>query len=53
MHRRENFGEPIANVCKAVASLSKKRTDVEIIFPVHPNPNVRSVVFEAHQIFLT
>ena len=45
MHRRENFGNPIANVCKAVLSLSAELTDVEIIFPVHPNPNVRRVVF--------
>ena len=38
-HRRENFGEGFKQICKAISSISK-RTDVEIIYPVHLNPNV-------------
>lgn len=40
-HRRENLGEGLNNVMQAILELSK-RSDVEIIFPVHPNPKVRS-----------
>jgi len=43
-HRRESFGEGIANLCRALARLAC-RDDVQIFFPVHPNPNVREVVF--------
>lgn len=42
-HRRENFGEGMENICSVIKQLAA-RTDVEIIFPVHLNPNVRSVV---------
>ncbi len=42
-HRRENFGEPLEQVCKALLELAKVR-DVEILYPVHPNPNVRAAV---------
>ena len=38
-HRRENFGEGILNICQALIKISKL-TDVEIIFPVHLNPNI-------------
>jgi UDP-N-acetylglucosamine 2-epimerase (non-hydrolysing) len=41
-HRRENFGEPFAAVCGALRELAD-RSDVEILYPVHPNPNVRDV----------
>ncbi len=40
-HRRESFGPPILDICRAIAELSE-RDDVQIIWPVHPNPNVRS-----------
>lgn len=42
-HRRENFGDPILNICRAIRKLAS-RTDVQIVYPVHPNPNVRDVV---------
>ena len=42
-HRRENFGEGMANIAAAIAELSE-RDDVAVIFPVHPNPNVRPVM---------
>ncbi|MCP0913406.1 MULTISPECIES: non-hydrolyzing UDP-N-acetylglucosamine 2-epimerase [Legionella] len=40
-HRRENFGEPIKNICQAVIKLSKQFPHVHFLFPVHPNPNVQ------------
>lgn len=42
-HRRENFDGGIQRICTALKTLSK-RGDVQIVYPVHPNPNVRSVV---------
>ncbi len=45
-HRRESFGEGMVNICGALAELAQ-RPDVEIVFPVHPNPNVRSIVHKA------
>lgn len=43
-HRRENLGEPMRHVYQALRSLVEEFDDVEIIFPVHKNPKVRSVV---------
>lgn len=43
-HRRENFGAPLERVCKAILTLVKRNTDIEVIYPVHPNPNVRKTV---------
>lgn len=40
-HRRENFGEPLRQICAAIADIAKARPDVVVVFPVHPNPNVR------------
>lgn len=42
-HRRENFGEPMENICKALMQLAN-RGDVEIVYPVHLNPNVQEPV---------
>ncbi len=42
-HRRENFGGGMENIAGAVADIAA-RPDVAVIFPVHPNPNVRSVM---------
>lgn len=42
-HRRENFDGGIQRICAALRTLAA-RPDVQIVFPVHPNPNVRSVV---------
>jgi len=43
-HRRENFGDAFENMCQAMLAISK-RTDVQLVFPVHMNPNVREIVF--------
>ena len=42
-HRRENFGDGLLQLCAALKALSKKE-NVQVVFPVHLNPNVRSVV---------
>lgn len=42
-HRRESFGEGMENICKAIREVAS-RSDVEIVFPVHLNPNVQKVV---------
>jgi UDP-N-acetylglucosamine 2-epimerase (non-hydrolysing) len=42
-HRRESFGEGFIRICEAVAELSG-RPDVQIVWPVHPNPNVQRAV---------
>lgn len=42
-HRRENFGQGFDNICEAVKEIAKN-TDVEIIYPVHLNPNVKEPV---------
>jgi UDP-N-acetylglucosamine 2-epimerase (non-hydrolysing) len=39
-HRRESYGEGFADICQAIATLAK-RGDVQIVFPIHRNPNVR------------
>jgi UDP-N-acetylglucosamine 2-epimerase (non-hydrolysing) len=43
-HRRENFGEPLEGICSALKQLAG-RGDVEIIYPVHLNPNVQETVY--------
>ena len=45
-HRRENFGEPIREICKAILELVNNNQDIEVVYPVHPNPNVRKPVYE-------
>jgi len=45
-HRRENFGKPIREICNAIRTLADNNDDVEILYPVHPNPNIKSVVNE-------
>lgn len=45
-HRRENHGEPLERICKAIKEIAETE-DVEIVLPVHLNPNVKSVV-ESH-----
>jgi len=45
-HRRENLGEPMRHVYKALRQLTEEFADVEVVFPVHKNPKVREVVQE-------
>ena len=40
-HRRENWGEPLENICGALKELVHLYKDIEIVYPVHPNPNVQ------------
>jgi len=43
-HRRENFGAPLEAICDAIVDLSERHANVDFLFPVHPNPNVTSIV---------
>lgn len=43
-HRRENFGEGFESICRALAEIAALRADVEILYPVHLNPNVQEPV---------
>jgi len=43
-HRRENFGQGFLDICKALSSIAKKYKNVEIVYPVHLNPNVQRPV---------
>ncbi|MES2878577.1 MAG: UDP-N-acetylglucosamine 2-epimerase (non-hydrolyzing) [Pseudomonadota bacterium] len=45
-HRRENFGEGFENICNALADIATRAPDVEVLYPVHLNPNVRTPVTE-------
>ena len=45
-HRRENFGQPFRNICQALHTLAKNNSDVQFLYPVHPNPNVKDVAYE-------
>lgn len=44
-HRRENWGKPLENLCHALRDLARSFTDVQILYPVHLNPNVRKTAF--------
>jgi len=47
VHRRESFGEPLENICKALARIAFSCQDkIHIVYPVHLNPNVRKTVYE-------
>jgi UDP-N-acetylglucosamine 2-epimerase (non-hydrolysing) len=45
-HRRENHGEGFINICRALREISNEFSDVNIIYPVHLNPNVQQPVFD-------
>ena len=45
-HRRENHGEGFINICEALKELSIQHEDIQIIYPVHLNPNVQKPVYE-------
>ena len=44
LHRRENFGEPLQEICDAVAFLCKKHPEIVFVWPTHPNPNIKLYV---------
>jgi UDP-N-acetylglucosamine 2-epimerase (non-hydrolysing) len=43
-HRRENFGAPLENICAALRELAARFPDVQLVYPVHLNPNVQRIV---------
>ncbi|MGI7011754.1 non-hydrolyzing UDP-N-acetylglucosamine 2-epimerase [Citrobacter braakii] len=43
-HRRESFGRGFENICEALAEIARKNENVQIVYPVHMNPNVREPV---------
>jgi UDP-N-acetylglucosamine 2-epimerase (non-hydrolysing) len=43
-HRRENFGQPLLNICHAIKELLNDFPDIDVLWPVHPNPNVLGTV---------
>lgn len=45
-HRRENFGEGFLNICQAIKQLAAAYPDVDFVYPMHLNPNVRKPVLE-------
>nr|DAY51466.1 MAG TPA: UDP-N-acetylglucosamine 2-epimerase [Caudoviricetes sp.] len=47
-HRRENFGDGFISMCKAIKALSEKYPDVDFVYPMHLNPNVRKPI---HEVF--
>jgi UDP-N-acetylglucosamine 2-epimerase (non-hydrolysing) len=54
-HRRESFGEPFEQICRAILRVSN-RPDVQVVYPMHPNPNVRvhaATLANRPNIFLT
>lgn len=44
-HRRENFGRPLENICLALREIVRRNPDVQVVYPVHLNPNVREPVY--------
>lgn len=47
-HRRENFGDGFISICKAIKKLTEKYPDVDFVYPMHLNPNVRKPI---HEVF--
>lgn len=45
-HRRENFGDGFKNICRAIKTLSERYPDVDFVYPMHLNPNVRKPIRE-------
>ena len=45
-HRRENFGEGFDNICKSIAYIASKYDNIQFLYPVHFNPNVKKSVDE-------
>ena len=47
-HRRENFGEGFRSICRAIKTLKERFADVDFVYPMHLNPNVRRPI---HEVF--
>jgi len=45
-HRRESFGEPLRSICRAIARLAARFSEISFVYPVHLNPHVQSVAGE-------
>lgn len=43
-HRRENFGKPFIQICESIKTLSLKYSNVDFVYPMHPNPHVKEAV---------
>lgn len=43
-HRRENFGEGFLNICRAIQRLARRYPDIDFVYPMHLNPNVRKPI---------
>src|SRR5207244_1905608 len=46
LHRRESHGRPLASILDALRTLIANEQDLEIILPVHPNPNVSGAIYD-------
>ena len=46
-HRRENFGAPFIEICNAMLAIADRHPEIEIVYPVHPNPNIK---IKAHEM---
>ena len=44
VHRRDSFGDPLEQICRAIAELHDRHPEVEFLWPVHPNPAVKMLV---------
>ena len=44
-HRRENFGKPFERICKAILTVVERNEDVQVLYPVHPNPNIKETAY--------
>jgi UDP-N-acetylglucosamine 2-epimerase (non-hydrolysing) len=51
VHRRDSFGAPLERICAAIGLLLERHPEVEILWPVHPNPAVKSVVPRLMSVF--
>jgi UDP-N-acetylglucosamine 2-epimerase (non-hydrolysing) len=45
-HRRESFGKPFQDVCRALKEIAIRNTEVEIVYPVHLNPNIQNTAYQ-------
>jgi UDP-N-acetylglucosamine 2-epimerase (non-hydrolysing) len=44
VHRRENFGPPLENICNAIRTIKENYADIDFVIPIHPNPNVKEII---------